>query len=171
MCHPFNQLREVAAATTSSLHRGSERLSHFPKPTQLVMWQSWHFGWACAEALPPPPPLAAANLQSPYGQAPCVPLYPRLDKKMVRRKQGSHYLPDQGTPTSLGPDTRGLFLQSGFQGSRWVSGRQVSSPGPSTSFFMSPWPNPRGTQPSKRWYLGYCCSREAEEERMEAVSK
>ncbi|XP_077632037.1 spermatogenesis-associated protein 21 isoform X2 [Crocuta crocuta] len=60
----------------------------------------------------------AANLQSPYGQAPCVPLYPRLDKKMVRRKQGSHYLPDQGTPTSLGPDTRGLFLQSGFQGSR-----------------------------------------------------
>nr|XP_060477136.1 spermatogenesis-associated protein 21-like [Panthera onca] len=60
----------------------------------------------------------AANLQSPYAQVPCIPLYPRLDKKMARRKQGSHYVLDQCTPTSLGPDIRSLFFQSGSQGSR-----------------------------------------------------
>ncbi|XP_029803410.1 spermatogenesis-associated protein 21 [Suricata suricatta] len=60
----------------------------------------------------------AANLQSPYAQAPCVPLYLRRDKNAVPWKQGSHFLPDQGAPTSLGPDLRGLFLQSGLQGNR-----------------------------------------------------
>ncbi|VFV43722.1 Hypothetical predicted protein [Lynx pardinus] len=60
----------------------------------------------------------AANLQSPYAQVPCIPLYPRLGKKMARRKQGSHYVLDQCTPTSLGPDIRSLFFQSGSQGSR-----------------------------------------------------
>ncbi|XP_025780912.1 spermatogenesis-associated protein 21 [Puma concolor] len=60
----------------------------------------------------------AANLQSPYAQVPCIPLYPQLDKKMARRKQGSHYVLDQCTPTSLGPDIRSLFFQSGSQGSR-----------------------------------------------------
>nr|BAB64446.1 hypothetical protein [Macaca fascicularis] len=29
----------------------------------------------------------APNLQSPYAQVPCIPLCPRMDKKMVRRKQ------------------------------------------------------------------------------------
>lgn len=68
----------------------------------------------------PPPPLPAANLQSPYAQVPCIPLCPRLDKKTVRRKQGSHYMLDQCTPTSLGPDMRNLFFKSGSPGSRWV---------------------------------------------------
>ncbi|XP_023113948.2 spermatogenesis-associated protein 21 isoform X2 [Felis catus] len=72
----------------------------------------------------------AANLQSPYAQVPCIPLYPRLDKKMARRKQGSHYVLDQCTPTSLGPDIRSLFFQSGSQGSRWVSRRQGLQPRP-----------------------------------------
>ncbi|XP_064136003.1 spermatogenesis-associated protein 21 [Loxodonta africana] len=61
----------------------------------------------------------AANLQSPYAQVPCIPLCPRLDKKTVRRKQGSHYVLDQYTATNLGPDTRGLFCPSGPQGGRW----------------------------------------------------
>uniref|UniRef100_G3U192 EF-hand domain-containing protein n=1 Tax=Loxodonta africana TaxID=9785 RepID=G3U192_LOXAF len=60
----------------------------------------------------------AANLQSPYAQVPCIPLCPRLDKKTVRRKQGSHYVLDQYTATNLGPDTRGLFCPSGPQGGR-----------------------------------------------------
>ncbi|XP_032350691.1 spermatogenesis-associated protein 21 [Camelus ferus] len=60
----------------------------------------------------------AANLQSPYAQVPCIPLCPQLDKKTARRKQGSHYVLDQSTPTSLGPDTRSLFFHSGSQGSR-----------------------------------------------------
>nr|XP_019608632.1 PREDICTED: spermatogenesis-associated protein 21 [Rhinolophus sinicus] len=60
----------------------------------------------------------AANLQSPYAQVPCIPLCPRLDKKTVRRKQGSHYMLDQFTPTSLGPDMRNLFFKSGSPGRR-----------------------------------------------------
>ncbi|XP_051027282.1 spermatogenesis-associated protein 21 [Acomys russatus] len=62
----------------------------------------------------------AANLQSPYAQVPCIPLCPRLDKKTVRRKQGSHNhsVLDQCVPTSLGPDFHGLLFQSGQQGSR-----------------------------------------------------
>ncbi|XP_072831404.1 spermatogenesis-associated protein 21 isoform X2 [Vicugna pacos] len=60
----------------------------------------------------------AANLQSPYAQVPCIPLCPQLDKKTARRKQGSHYVLDQCTPTSLGPDIRSLFFHSGSQGSR-----------------------------------------------------
>ncbi|KAL2773320.1 spermatogenesis-associated protein 21 isoform 2, partial [Daubentonia madagascariensis] len=60
----------------------------------------------------------AANLQSPYAQVPCIPLCPRLDKKTVRRKQGNHYVLDQGAPTGLGPDIGSLFFQSGSQGSR-----------------------------------------------------
>uniref|UniRef100_A0A2K6F8I1 Spermatosis associated 21 n=1 Tax=Propithecus coquereli TaxID=379532 RepID=A0A2K6F8I1_PROCO len=59
----------------------------------------------------------AANLQSPYAQVPCIPLCPRLDKT-VRRKQGNHYMLDQGAPAGLGPDIGSLFLQSGSQGSR-----------------------------------------------------
>ncbi|XP_040613455.1 spermatogenesis-associated protein 21 isoform X2 [Mesocricetus auratus] len=62
----------------------------------------------------------AANLQSPYAQVPCIPLCPRLEKKAVRRKQGSHNHPvlDQCVSTSMGPDLHGLFFQSGQQGSR-----------------------------------------------------
>ncbi|XP_028736535.1 spermatogenesis-associated protein 21 [Peromyscus leucopus] len=62
----------------------------------------------------------AANLQSPYAQVPCIPLCPRLEKKTVRRKQGSHNHPvlDQCVSTSLGPDLHGLLFQSGQQGSR-----------------------------------------------------
>ncbi|XP_027241538.1 spermatogenesis-associated protein 21 [Cricetulus griseus] len=62
----------------------------------------------------------AANLQSPYAQVPCIPLCPRLEKKVVRRKQGSHNHPvlDQCVSTSLGPDLHSLFFQSGQQGSR-----------------------------------------------------
>lgn len=60
----------------------------------------------------------AANLQSPYAQVPCIPFCPRLDKKMARRKQGSHYVLDQCTPPSLAPDIRSLFFQSGSQGNR-----------------------------------------------------
>nr|XP_025867664.1 spermatogenesis-associated protein 21 [Vulpes vulpes] len=60
----------------------------------------------------------AANLQSPYAQVPCIPLCPRLDKKMVRRKQGSQYVLDPCTPASLGPDIHSLLFQSGSQGSR-----------------------------------------------------
>ncbi|XP_068393604.1 spermatogenesis-associated protein 21 [Eschrichtius robustus] len=60
----------------------------------------------------------AANLQSPYAQVPCIPLCPRLDKNTVRRKQGSHYVLELCTPTSLGPDTRSLFFQTGSQRSR-----------------------------------------------------
>ncbi|XP_027461004.1 spermatogenesis-associated protein 21 isoform X2 [Zalophus californianus] len=59
-----------------------------------------------------------ANLQSPYTQVPCVPLCPRLEKKMNRRKQGSHCVLDPCTPTNLGPDIRRLLFQSGSQGSR-----------------------------------------------------
>ncbi|CAO2589783.1 Spermatogenesis-associated protein 21, partial [Lemmus lemmus] len=63
-----------------------------------------------------------ANMQSPYAQMPCIPLCPRLEKKAVRRKQGSHNhsVLDQCVSTSLGPDLHGLFFQSGQQGSRWV---------------------------------------------------
>uniref|UniRef100_A0A8C8YYK4 Spermatosis associated 21 n=1 Tax=Prolemur simus TaxID=1328070 RepID=A0A8C8YYK4_PROSS len=57
-----------------------------------------------------------ANLQSPYAQVPCIPLCPRLNK-MVCRKQGNHYMLDQGAPTGLGPDIGSIF-QSGSQGSR-----------------------------------------------------
>ncbi|XP_041508560.1 spermatogenesis-associated protein 21 [Microtus oregoni] len=62
----------------------------------------------------------AANMQSPYAQVPCIPLCPRLEKKAVRRKQGSHNhsVLDQCVSTSLGPDLHGLFFQSGQQGSR-----------------------------------------------------
>ncbi|XP_060235145.1 spermatogenesis-associated protein 21 [Meriones unguiculatus] len=62
----------------------------------------------------------AANLQSPYAQVPCIPLCPRLDKKTVRRKQGSHNhsMLDHCVPTSLGPEIHGLFFQSGQQASR-----------------------------------------------------
>lgn len=68
------------------------------------------------------PPILAANMQSPYAQVPCIPLCPRLEKKAVRRKQGSHnhLVLDQCVSTSLGPDLHGLFFQSGQQGSRWV---------------------------------------------------
>ncbi|XP_062961780.1 spermatogenesis-associated protein 21 [Cynocephalus volans] len=59
-----------------------------------------------------------ANLQSPYAQVPCIPLCPPLDKKMVSRKQGNHYMLDQCAPTGLDPDIRSLFFQSGSQGSR-----------------------------------------------------
>ncbi|XP_054577368.1 spermatogenesis-associated protein 21 isoform X2 [Eptesicus fuscus] len=52
----------------------------------------------------------AANLQSPYAQVPCIPLCPRLDKKMVGR--------NQCTPTNPSPDIHSLYLQSGSQGSR-----------------------------------------------------
>ncbi|XP_060056867.1 spermatogenesis-associated protein 21 isoform X2 [Erinaceus europaeus] len=60
----------------------------------------------------------ADNLQSPYAQVPCIPLCPRLDKKMVCRKQGSHHVLDQYPPTYLGPDIRSFFFQPGSQGSR-----------------------------------------------------
>ncbi|XP_027626472.1 spermatogenesis-associated protein 21 [Tupaia chinensis] len=60
----------------------------------------------------------ATNLQSPYAQVPCIPLCPQLDKKMVRRKQGNHYVLDQCPPASLGPDIRSRFFQPGPQGSR-----------------------------------------------------
>ncbi|KAF7466534.1 Hypothetical predicted protein [Marmota monax] len=60
----------------------------------------------------------AANLQSPYAQVPCIPLCPRMDKKMVRRKQGNHYVLDQCASSSLSPDIRSLFFPSGPQGSR-----------------------------------------------------
>uniref|UniRef100_A0A5F9D9K3 Spermatosis associated 21 n=1 Tax=Oryctolagus cuniculus TaxID=9986 RepID=A0A5F9D9K3_RABIT len=63
----------------------------------------------------------AANLQSPYAQVPCIPLCPRLDKKIVQRKQGSHFVLDQYNPSSLGPDIRGLFFQPGSQGKREYS--------------------------------------------------
>lgn len=68
------------------------------------------------------PPIPGANMQSPYAQVPCIPLCPRLEKKAVRRKQGSHNhsVLDQCVSTSLGPDLHGLFFQSGHQGSRWV---------------------------------------------------
>ncbi|XP_077007261.1 spermatogenesis-associated protein 21 isoform X5 [Tamandua tetradactyla] len=59
----------------------------------------------------------AAKLQSPYSQVPCIPLCPRLDKKTIRRKQGNHYVLDQ-CATSLGPDIRSLFFQTGSQGGR-----------------------------------------------------
>ncbi|XP_014639394.1 PREDICTED: spermatogenesis-associated protein 21 [Ceratotherium simum simum] len=62
----------------------------------------------------------AANLQRPYAQVPYIPLCLRLDKRIVRRKQGSHYVLDHRTPTSLGPDIHSLFFQSGSQGNRWV---------------------------------------------------
>ncbi|XP_045402517.1 spermatogenesis-associated protein 21 [Lemur catta] len=57
-----------------------------------------------------------ANLQSPYAQVPCIPLCARLNKT-VCRKQGNHYMLDQGAPTGLGPDIGSIF-QSGSQGSR-----------------------------------------------------
>ncbi|XP_042525653.1 spermatogenesis-associated protein 21 [Dipodomys spectabilis] len=60
----------------------------------------------------------AANLQSPYAQVPCIPLCPRMDKKMVRRKLGNHFMLGQCVPTSLGPDLRSFLFQSGPQGSR-----------------------------------------------------
>uniref|UniRef100_UPI004038A2CB spermatogenesis-associated protein 21 n=1 Tax=Callospermophilus lateralis TaxID=76772 RepID=UPI004038A2CB len=60
----------------------------------------------------------AANLQSPYAQVPCIPLCPRMDKKMVRRKQGNHYVLDQCASSSLSPDIRSLFFPSGPQGNR-----------------------------------------------------
>ncbi|XP_037356240.1 spermatogenesis-associated protein 21 isoform X2 [Talpa occidentalis] len=60
----------------------------------------------------------AANLQSPYAQVPCIPLCPRLEKKTVRRKHGSHYVLDQFTPVCLEPDIRSFLFQSGSQGSR-----------------------------------------------------
>ncbi|XP_048638676.1 spermatogenesis-associated protein 21 [Marmota marmota marmota] len=60
----------------------------------------------------------AANLQSPYAQVPCIPLCPRMDKKMVRRKQGNHYVLDQCASSSLSPDIRSLFFPSEPQGSR-----------------------------------------------------
>ncbi|XP_013362836.1 PREDICTED: spermatogenesis-associated protein 21 isoform X4 [Chinchilla lanigera] len=64
----------------------------------------------------------ASDLQSPYAQVPCVPLYPRLNKKMAHRKQGSHSMLNQCAPASLSPSThrshRSLFFQSGPPGSR-----------------------------------------------------
>ncbi|XP_004592489.2 spermatogenesis-associated protein 21 isoform X2 [Ochotona princeps] len=63
----------------------------------------------------------AANLQSPYAQVPCIPLCPRLDKKTVQRKQGSHYMLEQYTSSSLGSDTRCCFYQPGSQGRREYS--------------------------------------------------
>uniref|UniRef100_A0A8C9IWG7 Spermatogenesis associated 21 n=1 Tax=Piliocolobus tephrosceles TaxID=591936 RepID=A0A8C9IWG7_9PRIM len=59
----------------------------------------------------------APNLQSPYAQVPCIPLCPRMDKKMVRRKPTNHYA-DQCTPPSLDPDIRSPFFQSRAQGNR-----------------------------------------------------
>lgn len=122
-----------------------------PKPMQLIRWQSQDFTWAC---LPPnaghalkhsppllPPPLPAANLQSPYAQVPCIPFCPRLDKKMARRKQGSHYVLDQCTPPSLAPDIRSLFFQSGSQGNRWVLRGQRPQLRPIYS--LPYWPNPK----------------------------
>ncbi|KAL0603306.1 Spermatogenesis-associated protein 21 [Plecturocebus cupreus] len=43
----------------------------------------------------------APNLQSPYGQVPCIPLCPRLDKKIVRRKPTTHHVLDQCIPRAL----------------------------------------------------------------------
>lgn len=102
-----------------------------PKPTQLRMRPSWDFSWVCLL----PPPLPAANLQSPYAQVPCIPLRPRLDK-MVHRKQGSHYMLDPCTPASPGPDIRSLLFQSGSQGSRWVPGKQELQARPNHHLFL-----------------------------------
>lgn len=117
------------------------------------MWQNPDFTQVC---LPPKagcamkhfpflplPRLPAANLQSPYAQVPCIPLCPQLDKKTARRKQGSHYVLDQSTPTSLGPDTRSLFFHSGSQGSRWVSRGQGPQPRP---IHLLPYEAPGRTQ-------------------------
>uniref|UniRef100_A0A2K6NKA6 Spermatogenesis associated 21 n=1 Tax=Rhinopithecus roxellana TaxID=61622 RepID=A0A2K6NKA6_RHIRO len=60
----------------------------------------------------------APNLQSPYAQVPCIPLCPRMDKKMVRRKPTNHYLQDQCTPPGLDPDIRSPFFQSRARGNR-----------------------------------------------------
>nr|XP_012804000.2 spermatogenesis-associated protein 21 [Jaculus jaculus] len=55
----------------------------------------------------------AANLQSPYAQVPCIPLYPRLEKT-ARRKHGSRSTVDHCTSTGLSPDP----FESGPPGSR-----------------------------------------------------
>ncbi|XP_032156438.1 spermatogenesis-associated protein 21 [Sapajus apella] len=60
----------------------------------------------------------APNLQSPYGQVPCIPLCPRLDKKMVRGKPTTHHVLDQCVPSGLDPDIHSPFFQSGSQGNR-----------------------------------------------------
>nr|XP_011725230.1 spermatogenesis-associated protein 21 isoform X1 [Macaca nemestrina] len=60
----------------------------------------------------------APNLQSPYAQVPCIPLCPRMDKKMVRRKPTNHYVQDQCTTPGLAPDIRSPFFQSRSQGNR-----------------------------------------------------
>uniref|UniRef100_A0A2K6RY25 Spermatosis associated 21 n=1 Tax=Saimiri boliviensis boliviensis TaxID=39432 RepID=A0A2K6RY25_SAIBB len=58
----------------------------------------------------------APNLQSPYGQVPCIPLCPRLDKKMVRRKPTTHHMLDECVPSGLDPDIHSPFFQTGSQG-------------------------------------------------------
>ncbi|XP_075418293.1 spermatogenesis-associated protein 21 [Tenrec ecaudatus] len=50
----------------------------------------------------------AANLQSPYSQVPCIPLHPRLDKKVVRRKPSNN----------MSPDIRSLLYKTELQGGR-----------------------------------------------------
>ncbi|XP_012860762.2 spermatogenesis-associated protein 21 [Echinops telfairi] len=63
----------------------------------------------------------ATNLQSPYSQVPCIPLYPRLDKKVVR-----------GKPNNMSPDIRSLLYKTQLQGGREHSsdGRKWLSPMP-----------------------------------------
>ncbi|XP_042636197.1 spermatogenesis-associated protein 21 [Orycteropus afer afer] len=65
----------------------------------------------------------AANLQSPYAQVPCIPLCPQLDKT-VRRKQGSHNVLGQCTPTNLGPDIHSFFCPTGQGGREHSSNSQ-----------------------------------------------
>lgn len=60
---------------------------------------------------------------------PCIPLCPRLDKKIVQRKQGSHYVLEQYTSSSLGSDARCCFYQPGSQGRRQVPGGEGLGPG------------------------------------------
>ncbi|XP_035163768.1 spermatogenesis-associated protein 21 isoform X2 [Callithrix jacchus] len=59
----------------------------------------------------------ALNLQSPYGQVPCIPLCLRLDK-MVCRKPTTHHVLDQCVSPGLDPDICSPFFQSGSQGKR-----------------------------------------------------
>ncbi|XP_072465127.1 spermatogenesis-associated protein 21 isoform X3 [Notamacropus eugenii] len=57
-------------------------------------------------------------LQSPYTpQATTYPLYPRLDKKAARRRQGSHFILEEYNPVDLTTDFR-TFFQMGSKGGR-----------------------------------------------------
>lgn len=156
---------EVGTTITSSLHRGLER--------EFVQTQPAHVGKSgshrglpaskagCILTHPPllsPPPSLAANLQSPYAQVPCIPLCPKLDKKMVGRKQGGQYMLDQCTSTNPSPDIHSLYFQSGSQGSRWVPKGQGSQPRP-IPLLLTP-----RIPPSKKRCLGDCCSGEEKRE-------